>query len=293
MKRVNIRYGLKQRMNDILGTDFGTEGDVVGLTPWSIQAAMVANMRRIVSAIAADSISGRPMSGLWMTPNGSKVEITAGYGFTKNGDIVVLEVPVSYTATVSTPGTFHMYLKHEMGTVDGDLYADGKNTDFIGQEGFEDIVYDDKAASKKDTVQGIISELIEQSTLVNDNPDWVYLGTITIAGSVVTVATYSDRRGFGVDPSGWYQVPNIRTTADAHISGDFTVEGQIIANILTVEGAATFEADVTLEEDLIMGSGKEATLPTPANVSFNSEGKNFSGPVSNITVVNGIVTEAS
>src|SRR5271157_885584 len=99
MRRVNIKTGLKQRLNEILGTDYGTASpeDVYDLTPWSIQSAQLENNQRIVKSIVGDSTVGRIMSGLLITGNvgDSSFHITSGLGFTTSGNIVSLGATTS------------------------------------------------------------------------------------------------------------------------------------------------------------------------------------------------------
>jgi len=249
MKRVNIRYGLKQRMNEILGTDSGVEGDVPGITAWSVQAAMLDNLRRIAAALTGDS-QGRPMRGLWLTKNAAlSIAISAGYGFTPTGDVVILNTGI-VSSIDGTDGTKYIYLRHRMAAIDGDTYDDGKKTGFIGKAGTQDIAYDDFAASKKDAIQTFVADILTiSSTLITGDPDLVYVGSVIVATGDITTVTNSTARGLAPnDASGRYRLPGI------HVNGDSTFENQVdllaavvMQTTLLIHGKATFNGGIVAD----------------------------------------------
>jgi len=234
MKRVNVRIGLKQRMNEILGTDYSIIEDSGGLpdiTPWSIQAAVIANIRRVVSAITAGG-QGRPMSGLFISRvNDTKISIRSGYGFTRSGNVVVLENPIEYQIDNNT-GTKHIYLKHIMATVDGDDNIDGKKTNFTGKSGYEDIVYDDLAASKKGDVQDVSERIVYITESASDSSDdVVYLGSVTFADDGKIDSIYnSELRGFEPNnPDGdKYVFRSLQCNGEALFNGETTFTDRVI-----------------------------------------------------------------
>jgi len=235
MKRVNIRIGLKQRMNEILGTDYSVIDDSGGLpdiTPWSIQAAAIANMRRIVSAITAGG-QGRPMSGLFISKAGdTRISIRSGYGFTRSGNVVVLDNSIEYQIDDNT-NTRHIYLKHIMATVDGDDNIDGKKTNFTGKSGYEDIVYDDLAASKKGDVQDVSERIVYITESASDSSDdVVYLGSVTfVDGKIVADEVYnSELRGLEPNnPDGdKYIFRSLQCNGESSFNDDATFTEKII-----------------------------------------------------------------
>lgn len=252
MKRVNIRNGLKQRMNDILGTDSGIEGDVPGVTEWSIQAAILDNLRRIGSAIVGD-VQGRPMKGLWLSKTANlTISISAGHGITPSGDIVLIATNI-ISGVDSADGTKYFYLRHKMAAIDGNIYTDGKKTGFIGKAGTQDIVYDDFAASKKDTVQGFIADILTISpTIISNNPDLIYVGSVAVSGAVITVVTNSTSRGIGPnEPGGRCRVPGIDSHGDSTFNKqvDF-IDAVVMMSTLLVSGMATFDGGITSDGDV-------------------------------------------
>ncbi len=251
MKRVNVANSLKQRMNEILGTDSGTEGDVLGITEWSIQAAMIDNLRRIASAIVGD-VQGRPMRGLWLTKNAAlTTSITAGYGFTPTGDTVVTSTGIT-SPVDSADGTKYIYLRHKMAEVDGDIHSDGKKTGFIGKQGTRNIVYDDFAASKKDAIQSFVSEIVTiSSTVISGDPDLIYIGSVEVLSADITEVTNSTSRGLAPNnPSGTCRLPGIDSYGHSTFNDqvDF-VEAVGMASTLIVSGLARFNGGINADGD--------------------------------------------
>lgn len=201
MRRVSIKTGLKQRLNEILGQ---ADAPADELTPWSIQTAMLSNLQRIVKAIVGeDSGDGRKMKGLRLSANGTTntyVNISAGIGFTSNGNVVVLESQIQYTVTgLSVAGEKYIYLKHVLQVVDADdpLNPEAKKTNFIDGSASENIVADDLCTSKKLQASSVINEIIVQhdGTPVSD-PSAIYLGSVSVSGGTVQSAVDSYHIGF-------------------------------------------------------------------------------------------------
>jgi len=194
MRRVNARRGLAQRINDIIGTDQGTlgENDFPGITDWSVQAAMLSNIRRVIKGIVGSAV-GRPASGLWVTSDGGGVlTIAKGVGFTPNGNAIVVDAPFNYSLIGST-GTIYLYLKHEMAEyTEADHDGDGgKRTEFIGKDNSntEEIVYDDKGAALGNNITGSGSSLIEESDVKLSQGqalDYVYLCAVEMPGYTIS-----------------------------------------------------------------------------------------------------------
>ena len=252
MKRVNIRNGLKQRMNDILGTDFGIEGEVPGLTAWSIQSAILDNLRRIASAIVGDA-QGRPMKGLWLSKTAAlNISISAGHGITPTGDIVLIATNVT-SGVDSADGTKYIYLRHKMAAIDGNTYPDGKRTGFIGKPRTQDIVYDDFAASKKGTVQSFVADILTISpTVISNDPDLIYVGSVEVLSADITVVTNSTSRGIGPNtPSGVARLPGIDSYGLSTFNDQVDFVGAVgMAATLMVNGMVTFSGGITAGIDV-------------------------------------------
>lgn len=199
MRRINVKTGIKQRMPDILGDDSGTEpsvsGTVPGITPWSVQSQMIKNMRRIVSALVGNSVYGRVMSGLEIVSNGSGTLIIGrGYGFTKQGNIIVLENDCYKSGLPN--GTSHISILHKMAEVDANSDPSGLETPLIGEEGLYNVVYDDYAATQGSSINSTFDNIL----LVSSNPpsveNCVYLGSVVITAGVITSVNQRQIRGF-------------------------------------------------------------------------------------------------
>lgn len=270
MKRVNVRSGLKQRMNDMLGSDAAEDGDgIPGITPWSIQAAMITNLRRIVKALAGGTI-GRPVEGLWMTAGaGLSYSIGAGFGFTSGGDIVVFETPVAPTISDSSDGNKHIYLKHKMGAVDGQTYADGMWTGFIGGSPPEDIVYDDFAASKKDQVNSSWTDIIIEESSMVSNDNYVYLGYITVVSNAITAVVNNPARGFGPNDSGKYILPGIHVVGESEFDSEVTFTEKIIFSELeAVPGGTVMNGIFSFVDGLSIGDS--SPVQSGASIAFQN-----------------------
>lgn len=242
MRRVNFRNGLKQRLNELLGTDYLTEGDVPGITFWSLQSAMLSNLRRIVSAFGALGF-GRPVNGLTVSQNGpTGISIRSGTGFTNNGDVIVVPNHISVIITDLSDGDKYIYLAHKMGTLDGDTNPSGKKTGFIGRLGTEDIVYDDMASTVDTLSQPIVDQIIVQNTTPPPfDSDHIYLATVTIATGTIVAIINTPYQGLG--PSG----PN----------------SNFILYRLLAKGPSVFEDSVEFQGDVTFsGAGNVASAMT-------------------------------
>jgi hypothetical protein len=189
MRRTLVKNGLMQRINSILGTG----SSPTSLTDWSIQASMITNLQRIVSALVGDA-KGRPMKGLLMTKEGwDLISISSGLGMTRNGDIIVLESSIKFSPSDSgvTNGKVYVYLKHSLAydTIDG------KSSPMSGGAPDQELVVDDLAASKHSTVGDFSSEVMFLDTDNNASlGNLVYLGTVQIIdGEAESPVNYGQR----------------------------------------------------------------------------------------------------
>jgi hypothetical protein len=199
MRRVSIVTGMKQRLQEILGQS--TTSDATGdLIPWSVQAAMLSNFERIVKGIAGNSEGqGRVMKGLIMSFSGVRITISAGIGFTESGKVIVLESPIYYDVTPSPSREIHIYLQHILVAVDGNnvLNPEAKKTSFLDGSASEDIVADDWATSLKSNAQSQANNIIRTADDdLDNNEDDVYLGYVTVNGSVIIGKSDTAKTGF-------------------------------------------------------------------------------------------------
>ena len=237
MREVHIKNGLKQRLPEILGTDYGLDNDGVSdITPWSIQAAMLSNVKRVSSAIVGDFTDGRPMKGLILSKvNSTQFSISAGIGFASNGNVVTLGSSVQVSVTGYT-GDIFIYLRHYMAVAEEATHNYGKNTSFIADSGKKEIVLDDAGEINSSDPSVIIDNLVYISTVrIMESDDKVYLGQITLTGG--SIANSSDvvnnsNRGFvtsNVVVSGVF-APSVTNSAIVPLPSDFTYDNCFITS---------------------------------------------------------------
>ena len=237
MRRVNIRNGLLQRMNEILGTDSGVvndSGNMPGITGWSIQAAMITNMQRIVQALVGDSTRGRPIKGLQLGYTaGLNFTISSGLGLTNSGNIVVMANNIWQTIPSSSNASVHIFLKHIIGEVTQALNpTSGKKSNFINKTS-EEIVYDDLGATSATDVLGTATQIIIQSTTNNmPSDDCVYLGYVTISGGMISSVTNTYNKGI-TDDTGSVNLngvtaQNITSQIGITSNGTITINGPVV-----------------------------------------------------------------
>jgi len=205
MRRVSVKLGIKERMNEILGTDTSAdEYGVPGLTLWSIQAAMIENTRRIVRGIVGDSTQeGRVLSGLIISKSGdNQITIPPGVAFTPGGDIIVLGTTIQRQITGPVSNSRHIYINHIMDEIPGETNPAGKRITFYNKPGTAEIVYDDKAAVYGSSVpSNVQSELISDYGVPSGSVSSVYLGRVDLDsnGKILNsdYVTPTVLRGFG------------------------------------------------------------------------------------------------
>jgi len=223
MRRVNVKNNLKQRLNEILGTDSSSTANEHGaydITTWSIQAAMLSNLERIVAAIASGADYGRPLKGLVMSvDSGLRFTISSGIGFTTDGKIIKLNVPIFVNALQNQTDGVGVYLKHSLGVLTQSSDAGGKSTGFIGSGTSKEMVYDDFATAQISSYsQGAIDSIVKQLAVAPSPSDgYVYLGTIFTSSSAITSIENSVTRGIA-DPGDSYKI----------LTGDMVDEREII-----------------------------------------------------------------
>jgi hypothetical protein len=201
MRRVSIKTGLKQRLNEILGN---ADSPVDAITSWSIQAAMLSNLQRIVKGLTGDDDGdGRVMKGLQLATDSNRrvAKISLGVGFTPNGNVVTLASDIRYTIVSSDPltsKTVHLYLNNILSIVEENSFnPEGKNTNFIDGSEPEEIVADDLATTAKSSLTDeIINQIIFESDNKITNPDKIYLGRFVYDGSGVPTAYNTTHVGF-------------------------------------------------------------------------------------------------
>lgn len=184
MRWVNIKNGIKQRLNEILGTSDGA--GAYPMTYWSIQAAMLENSRRIVKALVGDSLDGRPMKGCWITRSGGgNINISPGLACTPNGDIIVFDGVTSKNLGVDHSGELVLvYLKHTNAEIGADYNEGiGKKTGLIGQSGSYEIINDDSGVDSQVSAESLLYLSVSEPS---PGDDYAYLGSVQMTGSEIS-----------------------------------------------------------------------------------------------------------
>ena len=104
MKRVDVTYGIRERVNDLLGTTSNSTSTT--LNSWSIQESMLDNIRRAIKGLVGSGSLGRIGYGLEVDASG---HVSSGVGFTSNGDIIYWSNPGNPIIAPASGGT--LYLK--------------------------------------------------------------------------------------------------------------------------------------------------------------------------------------
>jgi len=222
MRIVNVKTGLKQRIDEVFGNNNETPAGTPGLelNSWSVQSAMISNVQRVVSSAAGDvNVSGRIMKGLQVFPSESdtSIRIEPGYGFTDDGHVITLKTAIDNYEIGTDDGDYYIYLKYitvqakELASDDGfPAHEYGKSTRFNSEIAIEDIVYDEygEVAGESLGSSGVpCSTMIKVDKDVFDRYyDVVYLATVTISSGVIDPVNgivLSEDKGFDLGTSGY------------------------------------------------------------------------------------------
>jgi len=319
MRRVSFVNGIKQRLNEMLGRASGSDatGD---MKAWSLQGAMLTNLKRIVSSMVGDAQYGRPMKGLWLAGSigSSTVTVSSGAAFTPNGDIIVIDKSLDIDVTSYVSVTRYVYVKHVLTVMEESVNPDGLNTPVNGKVNSE-IVADDLGAYKGTSI--VTGEIITVETSKSANADWVYLGDFTTDGSGQLTADpiNSTERGPG---------PN-----SGPLAGTTSIEKMIVDDVTLRDGGAidvisnsgitmrsggwfnflagsfgTLSGAYTISSTCVLtfASGSNSNFASGSTVDFSGAvevngggagniglSTTVAGPLTSITVKNGIVTALS
>lgn len=178
MRRVNIITGIKQRLNNIFGSQKADPCDGT-LTDWSVQSAMLSNFQRLCKALTAGSPNGKILNGLTITDNVTFVTIQPGYGVTPNGGLISLNDPIVLSVDDLTYGdTTYLHIKHSIVAMTGDDDGSGgKKTSLINAADSVQIVFDEAGAAE------VYDDFIQKSLTFTPNVDYLYIGSVTLSGS--------------------------------------------------------------------------------------------------------------
>lgn len=188
MRRVNILTGIKQRINELLGTADRTSGD---LTAWSIQSAMLSNFERVCKALTHGRTYGRIMSGLDVTGIGlTDATVSAGYGITMNGQLITVGGAFTYDMSGLSDDDYYLSVEYELIPFPGEApgYPEGKESPVINESGTHQIVWDEKG-SIPPAESSIISRTTNPATGITR--DMVYIATVTITGGAISAISRS------------------------------------------------------------------------------------------------------
>ena len=294
MRWVNFKNSLKQRLNEMLGVDnVNTVDEDKEPNYWSLQAAMLVNLRRIVKALVGNAVWGRPMEGCDMSRSGSSLRISSGLAVTPGGNIVVFNGATKSVG--SYPDAWHnVFLEYKNTKIPetGGPADVGKSTYFIGQSGSEDIVYDDYGALDDGAATNVI---ITTSTVLN--ADYAYLGKVNIASGVISTdddVENSPERGLspnlinGDDP---FFVKNIKVSG----TNESVAYGEAEFYNVVINGATEINGTLALNDDVTIDDSKTITLPADAGkIKVGGADIGYSGTVnpsslSSMEIKNGII----
>ena len=281
MRWVNLRDGIKQRINEILGKGISNSTPASNTpTDWSVQSAMLENLRRIVKALVGDSESyGRVMRGCVITiDSGKNINISSGLALTRNGNIVVFGGASSFDLSAYNGQTVSIAIKHENLEIPGDTGEAfpnvGKNSGLIGRSGTVELVNDDSGVN----VSGNDLVVVDESTADNH----CYLGLVTVPdpGDITSDdIVNTDMRGLG----NIFYTPNLSVTNNSEL------------NNLEVSGTTTLQGFNSVNGDMTVSDSKTFTLPAGTDkVKVGSEktgvteSSGISG-IQSIEIKNGIV----
>ena len=281
MKRVNIREGIKERINKILGSDHGyvasvpAGSNIPGITPWSIQAATIDNMRRITKSLVGAAPCGRVMSGLSITHTSATFSIPPGIGITKGGDVIVISTQISNITRTNN----HIYLKHVM--VEAPATSGGHKSQFIRGES-QGIVYDDYASSNA----GDLSAIVVQKASIEHEDNLLYLGELIVSGTAITNVTPTIFRGL---------IPGDVPTILDSLNVLNTVEANNIKvnHVQSVDDEITIDDNVIFEGDIVMRASKNLIVGGDTGKSTTMVVQLDGGGTRSLIFRNGILTSAT
>ena len=182
-RKTLVRYGIKERLNDLLGTG---EGD--DFIDWSIQASQIENNKRIVKSLIKENALGKVMSGMRIHYKGSGLAyVDPGYCFDKDGNVIKLSqsTPIPFNQSEETDDIFRIYINYEeaqVSTING-----GHSSPSINYAGSNPIIVDNKGANN-DADSSIFT--VEKNVDITVSGSRVYLGYIKI----ITVGSLTEDR---------------------------------------------------------------------------------------------------
>jgi len=294
MRWINIKNGIKQRLNEILGVGDGSTAVDNTPTYWSIQSAMLENLRRVVKSIIGDSSTGRPMKGCWIesgSPAGT-VNISSGYAFTKDGNIVVFKGVEEYDLSSHTNNNVYVYLKYENAEVPQvDFPTIGKSTGLIGQSGSPEIVNDDSGVIDDTSILNSSSVIVLNDDGALTNTNYVFLGTVQMTAGLISAETdivNSKNRGLAPNSvSSEFLVPNLRV-GDT-ISGTATFYNIVVNGTSSFTGAAAFNGNVTINDSKIIILPADAGMVKVGAAKIGYSGTVDTSALTSVEIKNGII----
>jgi hypothetical protein len=162
MRRVHLRSSIQERIGELIGNDVAP-GDVPDLIPWSVQAAMIKNIR---------------------------------------SNVIDLQTNITTATNSFGNGTIYVYINHseDVYTESESASQDngGKLANFIGKPS-EEIVYDDFASARGGNAASFGSDILTFTSVQAITGEQVYLGQFQIVGGEIDADTVIDTttKGFG------------------------------------------------------------------------------------------------
>lgn len=211
MRRVHVKNGLKDRLNNIIGTADGNTNPPAAITNWSVQAAMLENMKRIILSIVGSAQFGRPMKGMYLRIEDNKIKVSSGFSFSNLGDIIVLNKDAIALDHVPNNTFTRFYMSYSEAYL-SHTKAGGHQSQIINGQ-TEELVVDDLGSTIDDVGQTPFSN----TTPVNG----VLLGWIDEFNNIIQNPERTS--GFwGNDP----ETKNLTVPGDLEVSGAISSFGQ-------------------------------------------------------------------
>lgn len=292
MRRVILKQGMQERLPEIIGTEI-TSGSP-DITPWSVQSAMIKNIRRTNRSIVGNDQHGRVMRGMVISKGGdSTIIISEGLGITYDGDIIEYGGQITNSTATFDDAEYFVYALHNL-----DIYTEsesaspedegGKLTNIL-RAPQEEIVWDDYAGARGSSVGSFVSNVVTfqtSKTIPGGNIGAVYLGKFTISGGIINNSTINNTASKGFAP--------IETDESMRTWGIFGVE----------EGNSTFNHQVNFNGVVVLGGDQVHIVGSGSTFRFEatavlevydgvSNVPGFTGTIpssfTNIEVVKGII----
>lgn len=302
MRWVDVKTGLKQRMNEILGTSDNSGSS--DLTYWSIQSAMMENVRRLGEAMVGDSPTGRILKGCQVESYyGKTIKITPGICLSKDGYPISFRGVTALDLSSYAGSTVLVNLLYENAVITEALNPTiGKSTGRIAKESV-DIINDNTGVDLNVNPEDLVN--ISTSSTTPSNGCTLAVIDVPASADITNseIVNYSSRgmypNYFDLSLGSVMKVGGIISSGRSSFSETVTFADIVVNNITingNIAGNVNFTGQVTFSENTSIDDTKEFQLPSGASkVKVGSGLIGYSGTVNpstltNMTITNGIIT---